>query len=237
MLDRRGAEQRVDLVEQATVVLALLGAAQQRAHLQQFGDATDLAFHRLAPGLGRVGGEHRVELKLLQQGLGLGRSHLGDQLVIDHGQLVDRIDGLVLIHLGFALAQHGHTVILLAEICQMEVRGEGAGHQLGIVQVHRVDDLDRLAQAFVPVIRIIQESGEMLGAGLDRVGTDLVEHVQQLGIELVEHFAQDLQAQFHIVAQRGRQFVLLGPLRAYRCHNGQFLGDGVIVICHIVGPP
>ena len=38
--------------------------------------------------------------------------------------------------------EHGHTVVLLAQIRQVEVRGERAGEQLSIVQIHRIDRLD-----------------------------------------------------------------------------------------------
>ncbi len=92
--NRRGAEQRVDLVVEATAVFLLVGAAEQTVRFEQLGDAADLAFHGLTAGLGGVRGEHRVELELVEQLLGLGRTHLVDELVVGAGHLVHRIDGL-----------------------------------------------------------------------------------------------------------------------------------------------
>ena len=109
---------------------------------EQLCDAADLAFHGLAARLGGVCSEHRVEFEAFEQLLGLGRTHFGDELVVGLRHLVHRIDGLGVVDLGLALMEHGHTVVLLAQIRQVEVRGERAGEQLSIVQIHRIDRLD-----------------------------------------------------------------------------------------------
>ena len=145
--DRGGAEQRVDFVVETAQTLLLVQSAEALVFLEQFGDAADLAFHGLAAGLGGVRREHGVELEPVEQLLGLGRAHLVDELVVGDGELVDRIDGLVVGHVVLALMQHGDAVVLLGQVRQVEIRGERAGQQLGVMQRHIVDDVHGLFQA------------------------------------------------------------------------------------------
>ena len=98
--DRGGAEQRVDLVEESTGVFLLVRAAEQLMRFEQLGDTADLAFHGLTAGFGRMRGEHRMELELVEQLLGPGRTHLVDELVVGAGHFVHRVDGLGVIHGG-----------------------------------------------------------------------------------------------------------------------------------------
>ena len=119
---------------QQTLILLQLGTAQAAADGQQVGDAPDLALHGLAPRLGGVGGEDGVELQLLQQLRGLGRAHLLKELAVGAGHLVDGVGALDLqVHLALAFMQDLHPVVLLAEVGQVEVGGQGAGQQLGIL--------------------------------------------------------------------------------------------------------
>ena len=129
----RGAEQGVDLVVETAQAFLLVRAAENLVFPEQFGDAADLAFHCLAACFSGVRGEDGVELKLVEQLLGLGRAHLVDELVVGDGELVDRIDRLLAGYVVLALMEHGNAVVLLGQVCQMEVRGECAGQQLGIV--------------------------------------------------------------------------------------------------------
>ena len=131
--NRRGAEQGVDLVVETAQAFLLVRAAENLVFPEQFGDAADLAFHCLAACFSGVRGEDGVELKLVEQLLGLGRAHLVDELVVGDGELVDRIDRLLAGYVVLALMEHGNAVVLLGQVCQMEVRGECAGQQLGIV--------------------------------------------------------------------------------------------------------
>ena len=131
--DWRGAEQGVDLVVETAQAFLLVRAAENLVFPEQFGDAADLAFHCLAACFSGVRGEDGVELKLVEQLLGLGRAHLVDELVVGDGELVDRIDRLLAGYVVLALMEHGNAVVLLGQVCQMEVRGECAGQQLGIV--------------------------------------------------------------------------------------------------------
>ena len=128
--DRGGAEQRVDLVEETTGVFLLVRAAKQLMCFEQLGDTANLAFHGLTAGFGRMRGEHRVELELVEQFLCLGRTELVDELVVGAGHFVDWIDGRGVLNLGFALMQHGNAIVLLAQIGEMEVGRECAGQQL-----------------------------------------------------------------------------------------------------------
>ena len=67
--------------------------------------------------------------------------------MVGDGEFVDRIDGLVVGHVVLALMQHGDAVVLLGQVRQVEIRGERAGQQLGVVQRHIVDDVHGLFQA------------------------------------------------------------------------------------------
>ena len=71
--------------------------------------------------------EHRVEFELLQQRLGFGRPHFGQQLMVGGGQFVHRVNGFVVFHLVLALVQHGNAVVLLTQVGEVEICGECAG--------------------------------------------------------------------------------------------------------------
>ena len=81
---------------------------------EQLGDATDFAFHGFAAGFSRMRGEHRMELELVEQFLGFGRTHFVNELVVGAGHFVHWIDGLGVIYGGLTAVQHGDTVVLLA---------------------------------------------------------------------------------------------------------------------------
>ena len=81
---------------------------------EQLGDAADFAFHGFAAGFSRMRGEYRVELKLVQQILSLGRTHFVNELVVGAGHFVHWVDGLGFIYGGLTAVQHGDAVVLLA---------------------------------------------------------------------------------------------------------------------------
>ena len=211
--DRRGAEQGVDLVVETAQAFLLIRAAEALVLLKQFGNAADLAFHGLTTGLSGVRREDGVEFELVEQFLGLGRASLIDELVVSDGELVDRVDRLVNGHVVLALVEHGNAVVLLGQVCQMEIRGERAGQQLGVVQRHVVDDVHGLLQAILVGVRILQ-LGEMLGAGLHRVMTHGVERRQQFGVVFAQYVTQDLKTQIHVVLQAFGKIMLLRALSA-----------------------
>ena len=59
-------------------------------------------------------GEHRMELELVEQFLGFGRTHFVNELVVGTGHFVHWVDGLGVIYGGLTAVQHGDTVVLLA---------------------------------------------------------------------------------------------------------------------------
>ena len=228
--DRGRAEQRVDLVVEAADVLLLVGAAEALVLFQQLRDAADLAFDCLAARFGRMRREHRVEFELLQQRLGFGRPHFGQQLMVGGGQFVHRVNGFVVFHLVLALVQHGNAVVLLTQVGEVEICGECAGEQLGVVQIHRIDGGDGLCQTILIGVRIRRRSGEMLGACLHRVVAHGVERRQQLRVIFAQYVAQNAQAQAHVVAERLRQLPLFGALGpgAGR-HDGRVGGRDLLI--------
>ena len=251
--DRGGAEQRVDLVEESTGVFLLVRAAEQLMRFEQLGDAADLAFHGLTAGFGRMRGEHRMELELVEQLLGPGRTHLVDELVVGAGHFVHRIDGLILIHGGLALVQHGDAVVLLAQVGQMEVGGEGASQQLGVVDIHLVDDVDHLLQVVLIGIRVGQNAGETFVAGLQRMFAHFIELGQQVFIEFAEHLAKNLQAQIHFLFEGCGKITLLRALGAgagrddsrvrrrdlfvFSCHQTSFSKPSGCSVCRSFAAP
>lgn len=151
-----------------------------------------------------------MELEAAKQFLGLGRSHFGDELVVGLRHFIDGVDRLLVVHLGFALVQHRHTVVLLAQVRQMEIRGERTGEQLRVMQVHRVDGLDSHLQIVAFGVGVGEHTGEALCARIHCVLAHGVEHGEQGFVVFGKHSAQDLQAQLHVVAQRIGEFAFLG---------------------------
>ena len=95
----------------------------------------------------------------------------------------------------------------------MEVRGECAGQQLGVVQRHVVDDVHGLFQAILCGVRILQ-LGEVFSAGFHRVITHGVERGEQFGVVFAQYVTQDLQTQIHVVLEALGKIMLLGALAA-----------------------
>ena len=251
--DRRGAEQGIDLVEETTGVFLLVRAAEQLMRFEQLGDTADLAFHGLTAGFGRMRGEHRMELELVEQLLGPGRTHLVDELVVGAGHFVHRIDGLGVVNGVLTAVQHGDTVVLLAQIGQMEVGGEGASQQLGVVDIHLVDDVDHLLQVVLIGIRVGQNAGETFGAGVQRVFAHFIELGQQVFIELTEHLAKNLQTQIHFLFEGCGKITLLRALGAgagrddsrvrrrdlfvFSCHQTSFSKPSGCSVCRSFAAP
>ena len=159
-------------------------------------------------------GEHRMELELVEQLLGSGRTHLVDELVVGAGHFVHRIDGLGVVNGVLTAVQHGDTVVLLAQIGQMEVSGEGTSQQLGLMHVRLVDDVDNLLQVVLIGIRVGQNAGETFVTGLQCMFAHFIELGQQVFIELTEHLAKNLQTQIHFLFEGCGKITLLRTLGA-----------------------
>ena len=232
--DRGSAEQGVDLIEQTAGIFLLVRAAEQLMRLKQAGDAADLAFHGLTARLGRMCGEHRVELELVKQIPGLGRTQLVNELMIGAGHFVHRIDGLVLVHGGFALVQYGDSVVLLTQVGQMEICCECTSQQLGVMHVQLVDGVDHVLQIVLIGVGVRQNAGEAFGAGVQGIATNFIEACQQLFVEFAEDFAKNLQAQIHFLFERCWKIALFGTLGsgAGRDDGRVRWRDLLIVGCH-----
>ena len=139
--DRGRAEQRIDFVVQLAINLVEVAAAQVATHGQQLRNAADLAFDGLAARLGRMGREHGVELKLVEQFESLVVTDFTSQLLESSRQFVDRIGLCPLGDLRLALLQRAHAVVLLAQVDEVEVRGESAGEQFLVAQIGSIDEL------------------------------------------------------------------------------------------------
>ena len=173
--------------------------------------------------------------------------------MVGAGHFVHRIDGLILIHGGLTAVQYGDAVVLLAQVGQMEVGGEGASQQLGVVDIHLVDDVDHLLQVVLVGIRIRKNAGETFVTGLQRVLAHLIELGQQVFIELTEHLAKNLQTQIHFLFEGCGKITLLRALGAgagrddsrvrrrdlfvFSCHQTSFSKPSGCSVCRSFAAP
>ena len=204
LLDRRrlldgdgaGAQQGLDLLQHAALVLRALGRPQERALLQQVRDTADLALGRLAARLGGVGGEHGMELQALQQRVGLRAAALVNQPVIGNGDLVHGVLAGLRVHAGLAGAQRVHAVVLLADVCKVEVGGQRAHDQGLVLEGHLVDGAHAVVERVLALLAVVALG---LAARRDqRVVQDVVELVAQARVVLLQHLAHQTQEQRHV---------------------------------------
>ena len=219
LLERDGARahQGVDLLQHMALVLHQVGATQARTLLQQVGDTADLALDGLTTGLGGMCGKDGVELQLAEQFIGTLDAHLVYQLVVSDGELVGGVDLGIGRCTGLALAQLGHAVILLRQVCQMEEARKGADDNLLLIERQAVDNIDDLTERhgsgliggrYALLIDGLVGSARtgVAGIGHNFGRQDFVEQVRDLGIILAKHTTLQAQEQRQIVAQ------LLGDL-------------------------
>ena len=219
--------------------------AQALALLEQLGDGADLDLDGPPARLGGVGGEDGVELEPLEQQLRLGRSDLVDEPAVGPGHLVDRVGRRVEGDLALALVEGGDAVVLLAQVGEVEVGGEGPGEQLGVAQRQAVDERDRLPERRPPARAAVRcgvrggaaglglhADGFGLGAawfalhadgfalGAADVAAQAVERLEQVAVVLPQRLPQQAQADPHVALEalgepRPRR-------RGYGCEGGVF---------------
>ncbi|TWG84011.1 hypothetical protein L603_002200000220 [Cellulosimicrobium cellulans J34] len=203
LADRRRAPHRVDLREQAALVLRERRAAEplRVALVEQRRDAADGAGDRAPARLRRVRGEHGAELEPAQAAQRLLAAHLGDELLERLGQRVVGRRGARR-ELGLALTQHAHAVVLLREVREVEVAREGARDLLGALHRQALDEGLGLGQHLARgvVVRADRELAQAL---------DVVEQV--LAARLAQHGAEQTAEEADVVAQRGGHVVAREP--------------------------
>ena len=167
---RRGAPERVDLLEHAPARAALVGtAAQRRAVLdQQGGEAADGRRDRAAPGLGRVRGEDGMEAQALQA---LQRRVVADLGREPHEGRRDRVGRVLLLGPAVALPQDAHALVLLGQVHEVEVAREGPRDLVGALHREGVGDLRGA----------LERLGRLVGVGVDRRRAQALDVLEEPG--------------------------------------------------------
>ena len=199
LADGGGAPHRVDLGEEATLVLRERRAAEAlRVPLvEERRDAPHRAGDRTTARLRGVRGEHGAELEATQPAQRLLAPDLADELLERLGQRVVGRRGAGR-ELRLALAQDAHAVVLLREVREVEVAREGPGDLFGARHGQALDERLGLGEHRVRpvVVRADRELAEPL---------DVVEQV--LAARLAQHGAQQPAEEADVVAQRARDVV------------------------------
>jgi hypothetical protein len=191
----RGPPQQVDVLAQPAARLGAVGRARPLVvdHAEQLADPAQRRHHGPAAGLGGMRGQHQVHAQFLE----VCGPRVAGQLGHGGGErLAHRLGP------GVALAQHPDALVLLGQVGQVEVHGEGARHLLGPVQVPGGDQgRDRLPGP--PV-------APFLLAGLDH-GVPQPLHVgQQAGAgRIADDLPEEVAEQPDVASHRLRQF---GPV-------------------------
>ncbi len=194
--DGRRAEERVNLLEHAALVLRKLRAAQRWPLCKKVCDAADLCGHSLAACLGRVRCEDRVELKTVQEGVCLVLADLFDQAVVGNCDLVHGVFGRVRRHDTLAAAERAHTVVFLSDIREMEIRREGTRQILLLLERQLVNEAHSLRIGFV-LVRL----RDVFVICMDHVLEQKIEAAAELGIVLLEDTPRQTQEQLHVVTE------------------------------------
>ena len=180
---------------------------------QDVGDPAQLAEHRLALGLGRVRGEHRLELEAGEGGGQLVGVGLGGEPV---GELVDR--AVAVLVAGPALRG---AVGLLGEVGQVEVGREGAGEHGGRA---RIEVGEQVADLVVALLRHLADQPADLLDELEHLVAVLPgEGPAQQGGEPSDVTAQRRVLRFGGDAALGGHGVGAGGTAA-GAHGGRLLG-------------
>ena len=232
LLDGDGtrAQQGLYLLQHAALVLRALRRPQVRALLKQIRDAADLALGRLAACLGGVRGEHGMELQALEQRVRLRAAALVHELVVGHGDLVHGILARLRVDARLAGAQRMHAVVLLADVCKVEVGGQGAHDEGLVLEGHLVDGAHAVIERVTSLLVVVARG---LAARRDkRVVQDVVELVAQARVVLLQHLAHQTQEQRHVrpdgigdvhAGEHRRRLGELGRLLRRRVDGGAIL--------------
>ena len=100
-----------------------------------------LGRYRAPARLGRMRGEHRVEAHRLQP---RERRVVADLCRQAHEGRRDGIGGVLAVGPSVPLAEDAHALVLLGEVHEVEVAGEGPGDLVGALHGERVGDRLRL---------------------------------------------------------------------------------------------
>ena len=209
-----GAPEQVDLLQQAAVRLGGLGAALVGAvpGVELGADPQDGGGDGAAAGLGGVGGEHGVELHARDQRVEvlLSPGALADGADGRGQGLAGRVGGVV------ALAQRAHALVLLGQVGEVEVDGEGARDLLCAFQGpggHQCGDL---------------LAGDGTVAGADDRMTEFFDIGEQiLAAALPEHGSEHLTEQLDVIPELFGHFLARTvALCAYRCHRADTTENG-----------
>ena len=186
--ERRGAQEVRDLLEQPPFVLGARGGVLRAVPLvDEVGDAADGRGDRAATGLGRVGGQHGVEAEGLEPCGGLVRTHLVHEFGVGGGERVARDTAVVA-----TLTEDAHTVVLLGQVRQVEVRREGAGDLFCPLRRQRRDDGlgPRSTVGVVALVRRDDRRTERLDVLEQVVAAALAEHPPEQAAEVADVRAQ-----------------------------------------------
>ncbi len=181
---RGGAPQGVDLLQHPALGALLLRAADAGRIVlgEQLGEAADARRHRATAGLGRVGGEDGVEAKAGQAAAGLFLADLRLQPRVRGG---DGVGGVFPARLPGALAQHTHALVLLGEVHEVEVAGEGACDLVSALDGEGLGDRRRTLEGLGGLVleRLDRGEPQALDVFEEAVGAGLAEHLTEQGAE------------------------------------------------------
>ena len=150
--NRRGAHERVDLLQQMALVFHEVRAAQTRTLGEHLADAADLVLDGTAARLGGMGGEHGMQLELVEQLAGTVDTDFVDEPAEGHSKLVGGVDIRLDGHQALAVVERLDTIVLLAQVCQVEERRERADEHLHLVDGQAVDELDGITKGTVALV-------------------------------------------------------------------------------------
>ncbi len=184
-----GLPQDGDLFPQASPQVAVLAPGQARIvePVEQPIQTPLRDEHGPPPRLGGMGGEHRSQLKAFQESAQLIGFHLGA------GELVDRIgDRLGEGARPFTATKRSDAMLLLGEVDEQEVGGEGAGHRQELV--------DRPSGEG----RIGFEGARSVGGATANGGPPQgLDELEELGAFLFDdHLSQEGTQEFHLAGER-----------------------------------
>ncbi len=164
------------------------------------GDAAQLGKDRAALGLGRVRGEDGLDVQAVEDGLHLpGRHPVA-------GKLADRSahalpDGARLrCGLESAFVEHTHALLLLGEVDELEVSGEGLNHAAGLGQGEALGQAQQLLRgAVLAGAAALRQRPGFLDALEERVALLLDDRAPEQVAKKMDLFAKRLDRCAHVV--------------------------------------
>ena len=151
--------------------------------------------------------------------------------MVGHGEGVALVGLGVKRHLALALVQGLHAEVLLGEVREVEVGGEGAGDHGLLLDGETTHELVGVTEVLV----LLGGAGGAHDAALvggDEVGEQLVKRCAELGRVLGEHLAQEAQEQLEVVAQAlGQVYLGKRTRRGRLCLVALLVAPGAGVVC------